>query len=232
MKTHLIIYFLAILVGTVTHGLAQTDDFQLSPEDTARFQKLYRDIRGEENVRKARLAHEHALAEYHRVLRTAMLEKDPSAEPILRNIRMSLASFVESVWKQRDEQFMRTLNYSIQDLGAEDSERWKKAMSELRNQELFKAFRESVEAHHRKQDELRREHNTQLRSFQAKAREAVGAIDPALGEALKQLEEGRYQPATTPSAEALVPMPADDDLDTMPTEDTPTAVEDGMPKPN
>lgn len=174
-----------IAVGTVP---CRAEDEALTQKELAKFEELYRAIRRDDSVRKARRDHENALQKYHDSLREAMLRKDPSAEPLLRNIRFSLAALVDSMWKRRDREILKTLHYPIDKLDDSEKERWNAAVTKMREQPFVQHFQKEIAEQHKRQEDLRREHAQRSQAFKMAARQTMEEIDPELKPVFEKLD--------------------------------------------
>ena len=187
MKHRRSLFATGIALMTLASGIATEND-RLTREERTRVGHLYAEVMRDEEVKKARRAHEETVRHYHEELRKAMIERDPAIEPALAKIRLNPGLLAEAIWQKRNKDVLKNLHLPLKRLDAEDRERWNRAMAELRKKPSTKAFGKRLEDNYREQAKLRQKQTDMIRTFKENARRKLVEIDAGLKPVLEKLE--------------------------------------------
>ncbi|MDB2326956.1 hypothetical protein N9V94_00160 [bacterium] len=217
--------FVALLAfGPSFTGLCMEND-RLDRDERSRVGHLYSKVIRNKEVQNARADYEASAKRYHDVLREAMIKRDPKVESALKKIKRNPGLLAEAIWEKRNNDVLNNLHLPVQRL--EDGERkvWNRAMGQLREKEMTKAFGKRLKDNYYAQAKLRKKQINIMRDFKNEAKRSLveidGRVKPILDKLMtnaapKQVPEnsGAAEAATEEVDSATVipmPMPSEED---------------------
>lgn len=216
MKVCPLVFTAFFACGSAFSALAMEND-RLNGDERARVGHLYAKVIRDKEVQEARVAHEMAAKHYHDALRQAMIKRDPKVESALKKIRRNPALLAEAIWEKRNNDVLNNLHLPVSRLEKEERDVWNRAMGNLREKEMTKAFGKRLKDNYNQQAKLRKKQIEIMSNFKKEAKRALGKIDGRVKPILDKLtgpapklepKDGGGEPQATEVKEAEeLPMP-------------------------